>query len=335
MNPALIRWKFVTHAFIDGFSRFITALRISTNNQADTVLEVFLTGVQKNGLPSRVRGDHGTENVKVAAYMLETRGLDRGSYIFGRSVHNVRIERLWRDYYVGFAQPWYLFFHDLELQAGLNPENPNHLWLLHHVFLSTMNNEAERWLETWNSHPLRSEGSRSPKDIFFFGLVEHGPRGIGMGPGGSDVSGAENGGQSRMAGELGQSSYRNGEVWDDAEASAIAGGDFQHYGVDWLFLNNTNHMQQYHSAGSDEPNLGANNTNTFSTTDHQPSHMSEVVCDTPDCPFSPENVAALDNTLVAAFGQMLVQAPFSTRQIIWTRALQLCEEMEVVGSTVE
>jgi hypothetical protein len=57
------------HGFIDGFSRFITRIRASNNNNAQTVLQLFQESVQTNGLPSRVRGNHGGENVLVAAYM--------------------------------------------------------------------------------------------------------------------------------------------------------------------------------------------------------------------------------------------------------------------------
>lgn len=48
------------------------------------MLDVFLDAVAKHGLPNRVRGDHGTENVRVAAYMIQQRGDGRGSYIWGR-----------------------------------------------------------------------------------------------------------------------------------------------------------------------------------------------------------------------------------------------------------
>ena len=54
---------------------------LTDNNRADTVLELFIKGVQEFGLPSTVRSDHGLENVGVAQYMLENRGLDRGSII--------------------------------------------------------------------------------------------------------------------------------------------------------------------------------------------------------------------------------------------------------------
>jgi hypothetical protein len=85
----LIRWKVVIHAFVDGYSRLVTAIRASGNNRAQTVLDLFLVGTATFGFPSRVRGDHGTENLLVATYMEEMRGVERGSYIWGRCVQHV------------------------------------------------------------------------------------------------------------------------------------------------------------------------------------------------------------------------------------------------------
>ena len=72
------------HGFIDGKLHFITGIQCSTNNRVATVLDLFLEAVNKHGLPSRVHGDHGTENVWVAAYMIQERSDARGSYIWGR-----------------------------------------------------------------------------------------------------------------------------------------------------------------------------------------------------------------------------------------------------------
>jgi transposase InsO family protein len=83
-STGLIRWRFVIHAFVDGFSRLVTGIQISGNNRAVTVLDLFLGAVAEHGIPSRVCGDHGMENLQVAGWMENNRGLDRGSYIWGR-----------------------------------------------------------------------------------------------------------------------------------------------------------------------------------------------------------------------------------------------------------
>jgi hypothetical protein len=62
----------------------VLGIRISNNNRAATVLSLFEDIAETHGYPSRVRGDHGTENLLVAARMEEIRGIDRGSYIWGR-----------------------------------------------------------------------------------------------------------------------------------------------------------------------------------------------------------------------------------------------------------
>lgn len=70
------------HGFIDGYSRLITGLRASNNNSAHTVLDLFLAAVRVYGIPNRMRGDHGTENLYIAAWFEEHRGPRR--YIWGR-----------------------------------------------------------------------------------------------------------------------------------------------------------------------------------------------------------------------------------------------------------
>lgn len=82
----LIRWRIIIHGFIDGYSRLVVGLRASNNNRAQTVLDLFMDATASYRIPSRVRGDHGTENVLVAQFMENFHGERRGSYIWGRSV---------------------------------------------------------------------------------------------------------------------------------------------------------------------------------------------------------------------------------------------------------
>ena len=87
----------MTHGGIDGYSRMILYLQCSTNNRAAIVYQAFVGAAHAHNLLSRVRSDQGRENVLVAQYMIEKRGAERRSMITGCSVHNQRIERLWRD----------------------------------------------------------------------------------------------------------------------------------------------------------------------------------------------------------------------------------------------
>ena len=80
----MIRWKIVIHGFVDGKTRFVVGLRAHNNNRADSVLRFFMEIIGVHSCPSRVRGDHGVENVKVAGFMEERMGPNRGSYIWGR-----------------------------------------------------------------------------------------------------------------------------------------------------------------------------------------------------------------------------------------------------------
>ena len=90
----LIKWRFVTHAAIDGFSRTITYINCSNNNKSETVLDHFTAGVGQFGMPQRIRTDHGGENIKVWRHMLQAYNCDTSRVLTGSSTHNERIERL-------------------------------------------------------------------------------------------------------------------------------------------------------------------------------------------------------------------------------------------------
>ena len=81
------------------------------------VVQFFASAVSEFGLPSRVRSDHGMENSLVALLMNIIRGLSHGAHMTGRSVHNQRIERLWRDVHKDVTENIYTQLYALEATA--------------------------------------------------------------------------------------------------------------------------------------------------------------------------------------------------------------------------
>ncbi|KAJ7756663.1 hypothetical protein B0H16DRAFT_1826155, partial [Mycena metata] len=80
-------------AYTASSTRFVLGIRVHNNNRSASVLQLLMDLIAEHGRPSRIRGDHGVEN----------------------------IERLWYDVTHGFGKKWQVFFLDLETNHRLNP----------------------------------------------------------------------------------------------------------------------------------------------------------------------------------------------------------------------
>lgn len=146
-NHKLIKWRFVIHGGIDGFSRTVVYLHCSNNNRAITHLSLFVSAVQSHGLPEKVRSDLGGENVDIWRYMVEQHGTN-SAVITGSSTHNERIERLWRDVFRCVGSLYYNTFKKLEDDGKLNPLNEVDMYCLHHAFLPRINASLKSFVES-------------------------------------------------------------------------------------------------------------------------------------------------------------------------------------------
>ena len=177
-NHKLVRWRFIVIGGIDGFSRLITHLKCTDNNSSETVLNCFLSGIDNYGIPMRVRSDKGLENVAVADYMLLERG--EGSMITGKSSHNQRIERLWRDVFEGVLSYFYNLFYYMEDQGILDVLNMKHLAALHYVFMEEIDRRLQIWNTAWSGHRIRTVKS-TPLQLWMSGQIQN-PVGIQIPP---------------------------------------------------------------------------------------------------------------------------------------------------------
>lgn len=155
----------VIHGGIDGFSRTIVYLGCHPNNKANTVIGLFANAVRQFHVPCRVRCDHGTENIEVAKWMLHHHGTASNPVLAGRSVHNQRIERLWRDAIQSFIGMYKRLFYFMESNNILDPLNEVHMYALHYVYLPRIQRSIEEFTLQWNNHPLSSEHNKSLSEV--------------------------------------------------------------------------------------------------------------------------------------------------------------------------
>ena len=156
----LIRYGLIVHGCVDGFSRLVIWMQISTNNRAKTQLSYLKAAIKELHItPSRMRGDLGGENTLMADEITVLRGLNRGSFIFGTSRNNIRIERHWRDLRRSFTQFWMTLLKQMERDRVLDVDDDKDLFLVQFLYAPRMQKELDLHRTAYNNHKLSTEGN--------------------------------------------------------------------------------------------------------------------------------------------------------------------------------
>ncbi|KAF8180323.1 hypothetical protein K438DRAFT_2171971, partial [Mycena galopus ATCC 62051] len=142
----------------------------------------------------------------------------------------------------------------LELQHGLDINNANHIWLLHYLFLPTINDQLTFFMESWNEHriQIRNGPNRSPADMFGFDMLVHGARGHAL-------------------------------------PEDFTEDELEVYGVDWEGLHDEALLNSQQNNNTTEDGWSS-----WLDRVGPPEHLNEVPVEAPATPLQPHDLAILD-----------------------------------------
>jgi hypothetical protein len=159
------------------------------------------------GWPSRGRGDFGRENNEMERLLIEHWGQGHRAYLRGRSVsiyiggniliwlrslHNIRIERLWRDVRKDSLESYRQIFTYLSNSGLLDMENEIHRSCLFLVFQPRIQASLNRTRDAWNHHKVRTARNKTPIAMFELSREAAIRRGYWTGDMGDDLATATN-----------------------------------------------------------------------------------------------------------------------------------------------
>ena len=166
---------FCVHGAIDGYSRKILWLEVSSsNNDPGIITKYYLDYARQIGGTSRViRADRGTENAgNIAVTQHFFRRLARDdfraekSFMYGRSTANQRIEAWWGILRKQCSDWWIKYFKDLRDAGLFCDDDIVHRECLKFCFMDLLQMESHKVAQLCNRHRIRS-----PRLLVFYPSV--------------------------------------------------------------------------------------------------------------------------------------------------------------------
>jgi len=173
-----------------------------------------------------------------------------------------------------------------------------HIWLIHYLFLPSINQDAEQWARVWNNHVLarRGEEHRTPNNMYLFGMIEKGRRGVHVAP------------DTLLAMDD-----------NDDDLLGASDDDYAAYGIDWDDLNDhrTRDHHNTHNREDGDP------SNPFVS--NQPDRLSHVNVPCARCPFNSQQIQALDDQLARL--PYIRDQDMNSRRLVWIDALRIASQL--------
>ena len=190
-NDKLKKWGFCIHGAVDGFSRKLLWLKVSTTNSDPLVVANFyLECVTKHKIvPKCVRMDRGTENIYIQDLQFFFTN-DSESYLYATSTRNQRIESFWSRLKKYRLSWWITFFKEMENKRLFKSYLETHIETLVFVFLPILQNELNEFGRAWNSRNVRQSASApgGKPDILYIMPQEIGFQNQGLVPSDDDLT---------------------------------------------------------------------------------------------------------------------------------------------------
>ena len=94
--------------------------------------------------------------------------------LVGSSVHNERIEHLWRDVFRCVLSLFHATLMQMERENILSCLNEVDIFCLHHIYLPRINCVLRDFTDSWNKHPISTEQNLTPNQLYVQGFLQQG-----------------------------------------------------------------------------------------------------------------------------------------------------------------